>query len=158
MQDERHGKPKVSVYRQTDKNVAEFWAEFKDADPTFSTWKDGVPTVKPADGKDHDWEKQEGKERLFKSQDNAGTVTYTEIVPAKKNAFLRSMLSSEHVFIFDAGPQIYVWVGSKADEAEKASSMKYAGEYMKQNQKHPCLPITRLIEGGDNESFTTYFR
>jgi len=154
--DERKGKPQVHVFSQNDKNVAEFWANFKDHDPAFSSWPNGVPQVAPDDGKDEEWEKS-NNQRMFKLSDASGSLQCTEVQPAVKGKYKRDMLKSDDVFIFDAGNEVFVWVGKGASAQEKREAMKYAADYMKSNNRDCRLPITKLLEGQDNNAFRSYF-
>lgn len=154
--DERKGKPKLETYMQNGKDVAEFWANFKDLDPTFSTWPKGIPTVGPDDGKDMEWEKS-SEQRLFRLSDSTGDLKCTEVTPAVKGKYKKDMLKSEDVFIFDAGNEVFVWVGAGASAQEKREAMKSAADYMKQNSRPAALPITKILEGADNNAFNSYF-
>jgi len=154
--DERKGKPKQLVYSQTAKDVKEFWDAFKDLDPAYSTWPNGIPQVGPDDGKDEEWEKA-SEQRMFKLSDATGTLESTEVVPAVKGKYKRDMLKSEDVFIFDAGNEIFVWVGAGSSAQERREAMKYGADYMKKYNKNPCLPITKILEGADNNAFKSYF-
>jgi len=154
--DERKGKPQVHVFSQTDKNVAEFWENFKTHDPAFSSWPNGVPQVDPDDGKDGEWEKS-NNQRLFKLSDSTGTLQCTEVQPAVKGKYKRDMLKSEDVFIFDAGNEIFAWVGQAASAQEKREALKYASDYMKQNNRDARLPLTKILEGSDSNSFKSFF-
>jgi gelsolin len=156
LDDERKGKPKQIVYNQTDRDVKEFWAFFKDLDPAFGSWTNGIPTVGPDDGKDEEWEKA-SEQRMFKLSDSTGSLQCTEVVPAVKGKYKRGMLESGDVFIFDAGNEIFVWVGSGASAQEKREAMKYAADYMKKFNRNPCLPITKILEGSDSNAFKSYF-
>jgi len=156
MIDERKGKPKMEIYRQVEKGVAEFWSHFKDLDPAFSSWPGGVPQVAPDDGKDDEWEKS-NEQRLFKLSDASGSLQCTEVTPAKKGHYKRDMLKSEDVFIFDAGNEVFCWVGNGASAQEKREAMKYAADYMKKNNRDARLPITKILEGADNNAFKSFF-
>ena len=46
----------------------------------------------------------------------------------------RSMLSSEDVYLVDPGPELLVWVGSKASERERAAAFNTASAYLKQHK------------------------
>jgi len=154
--DERKGRPKLEVYSQNGKDVGEFWANFKDLDPAYSSWTNGLPQIAPDDGKDAEWEKSV-EQRLFRLSDATGSMQCTEVKPAVKGKYKRDMLKSEDVFIFDAGNEIFVWVGAGASAQEKREAMKFAADYMKSNNRPMALPITKLLEGGDNNSFKSYF-
>ena len=48
---------------------------------------------------------------------------------------------------------VFVWVGSKATVKERRFALQYAQDYIKQYNRPPYTPITRVIEGGENEIF-----
>jgi len=154
--DERKGKPKQLVYSQGAKDVKEFWDQFKDLDPAYASWPNGIPEVNPDDGKDDEWEKS-NEQRMFRLSDATGSLQCTEVVPAVKGKYKRDMLKSEDVFIFDAGNEIFVWVGSGSSPQERREAMKYGADYMKKNNRNPCLPLTKILEGSDNNAFKSFF-
>lgn len=157
LDDERRGAPKVHVFSQTDRDVKEFWANFKDKDETFATWVDGVPTVAEDDGKDDAWESA-NNQKLFQLSDASGSLTFTEVTPEKPGAYTRAMLKSEDVFVFDAGNEVFAWVGKGASASEKREAMAFAANYLKTHNRDPRLPITKLLEGQDSNAFKTFFR
>jgi len=154
--DERKGKPKQLVYSQGAKDVKEFWDQLAPLDPASSSWPGGIPQVNPDDGKDDEWEKN-NEQKMFKLSDSTGSLQCTEVVPAVKGKYKRDMLKTEDVFIFDAGNEIFVWVGNGASAQEKREGLKYAADYMKKYNRNPCLPLTKILEGADNNSFKSFF-
>jgi len=154
--DERKGKPKQLVYSQGAKDVKEFWDQLAPLDPASSGWPGGIPQINPDDGKDDEWEKN-NEQKMFKLSDSTGSLQCTEVVPAVKGKYKRDMLKTEDVFIFDAGNEIFVWVGNGASAQEKREGLKYAADYMKKYNRNPCLPLTKILEGADNNSFKSFF-
>jgi len=67
------------------------------------------------------------------------------------------MLKTEDVFVFDAGNEVYAWIGKGASAQEKREAMQYAQNYLKQTGRNVCLPVTKILEGADNNSFKSYF-
>jgi gelsolin len=68
----------------------------------------------------------------------------------------RDNLDSKDVFVLDAGPEVFVWVGKDASVKEKAHAMGYAQTYLKKNDRPNWLPLTRVFDGGENQVFTAY--
>jgi gelsolin len=171
--DERKGKPEVHVFAQTDKpsgdsNVGLFFSYFdEDLKEAGVEHKAGVQLSdehaqafldKISDdtgGCDRAWEKS-SKKRLMKLSDESGEMKCTEVSEGK---CYKSSLTSEDVFIFDIGREIYVWIGSGASAGEKKKGMSYADEYLRSNlDGRPAgLPVTQIFEGGENEVFNGSF-
>jgi gelsolin len=154
--DERKGKPQVHVFSQNDRNVKEFWDEVAKYDSSSSSWPNGIPTITPDDGKDEEWEKS-NEQKLFQLSDASGSLTFTEVKPEVKGKYKRAMLKSEDVFIFDAGNEVFAWIGKGASAQEKREAMQRAQDYLKQNGRNTSLPVTKILEGADNNSFKSFF-
>jgi len=154
--DERRGKPQVQVFSQTDRNVKEFWDEVAKFDSTSGSWPNGVPAVAADDGKDEEWEKST-EQKLFQLSDASGSLTFTEIKPEVKGKYKRAHLKSEDVFIFDAGNEVFAWIGKGASAQEKREAMQYAQNYLKKSGRNTSLPVTKILEGADNNAFKSYF-
>jgi len=61
------------------------------------------------------------------------------------------------VFILDAGNEVFTWIGSKASAGEKSKALHFAQDYLTANPDRPAwLPITRVLEGGENEVFLAH--
>jgi hypothetical protein len=144
------------VYNEKDKDVFEFWKHFEGHDASFSSWPNGVPEVSADDGSDGAWEAATVT-RMFHLSDASGEMVFTEVHPTKPGYFLRSMLKTDDVMVFDSGNEVFVWVGKGASKDEKREAMGRAAEYMKKNNRPPQLPITKLLEGCDSKSFNSFF-
>jgi len=81
---------------------------------------------------------------LFRLSDASGKTTFTKVHEGKVNA---SMLDSNDVFILDGKAQLFVWVGKGASHGEKSQAMKFAEQYMVDNNRPKTLPVTRISEG-----------
>jgi gelsolin len=145
--DERQGKPEVLVYSQGDNDEKEFFEQF----PEFK--EKGIPEVSEEAGDDAEWENASEK-RLFQLSDASGKLEFKLV--AEKNV-PRKHLNSDDVFIFDIGSKVFAWVGKGASDGEKKNAMMYAGNYLKEYNRPPGLPISRILEGGDNETFNSSF-
>jgi len=100
-------------------------------------------------------EKQSDEKVLMQLSDESGTLSFTE--KAKGANIKRDQLNSDDVFIFDVGAEIFVWIGKGASGDEKKNAMQYATTYLKDSGRPVYLPVTRLLEGGENEVFESYF-
>jgi gelsolin len=69
----------------------------------------------------------------------------------------RSLLDEDDVFLLDAGWEIFVWIGKKADRSEKLSAMSKSDAYCKGNPRTADLPLTLVKSGYENNDFTAYF-
>jgi gelsolin len=61
------------------------------------------------------------------------------------------------VFIFDCGFQVFVWIGRAASPTEKRMGIQYAQTYMTKFNRPHYLPVSRVMEGGENEIFLSVF-
>jgi gelsolin len=143
--DERRGKPEVEVFAQGDKDAGEFWKAFG---------LDAEPAEIPADsGDDAEWEKKSEK-RLLHLSDASGKLEFKMVA---ETTVKKSQLISDDVFIFDIGSEVFVWVGKGASKEEKRQAMQYAQNYLKEYKRPAWLPISRILEGGENEVFNSSF-
>jgi gelsolin len=145
--DERSGKPEVEVFTQGDSDEAEFLSQF----PGYSA--DAPPVISDESGDDLAWEKTASK-TLFQLSDSSGDLEFKEVAKGKVT---KDLLSSDDVFIFDIGCEIFSWVGKGASAEEKKGALHYAQQYIINIRKMPELPICKIIEGGENEVFNTAF-
>lgn len=58
------------------------------------------------------------------------------------------------VFVFDAGMEVFVWIGKGATANEKRLGIQYAQKYLNDYKRPAWLPISRVIEGAESEYFT----
>jgi hypothetical protein len=69
----------------------------------------------------------------------------------------RALLDSDDVFIFDIGFEVFVWVGRGASKLERRTALQYAQDYLMAYKKPLHTPISRVLEGGENEVFELSF-
>jgi gelsolin len=85
-----------------------------------------------------------GEGVLYKLSDASGSLTCSE---AKRGDIKVTDLDSNDVFILDAGREIFVWVGSKASDAERRNAMPTAQAYLHANNKPIHTAVHCVNEG-----------
>jgi len=136
--DERGGKPTVTVYNPGEKDEGEFWAALGS----------GPEGVSPDDDADLAIEAG-GARKLFRLSDADGVLKTTQCAHVT-----RAELNSADVFILDAGNEVFTWIGRDASKGEKSKALHFAQTYLKDHPERPAwLPISRVLEGGENEVF-----
>jgi gelsolin len=139
--DERAGKPAVTVYSQGDKDEQEFWTALGSGPAGVSAEDDADLAAEAA-----------GERKLFRLSDADGALKTTQCASVTK-----AELNSNDVFILDAGNEVFTWIGRDASKGEKSKALHFAQEYLKQNPARPAwLPISRVLEGGENEVFNAH--
>lgn len=93
---------------------------------------------------------------LLKLSDVSGSLQVQEV--GKGKTIKKSLLDSNDVFILDAGQEVIAWVGAKASAGEKKFALKYAQEYVALKGKNPAIPVSRVLEGGENEVWNSLFQ
>jgi len=139
--DERKGLAKVTVLAEGD-SAPDFWATLGGETPVKSAAEGGKDEL-VVDIK-----------RLFRLHEADGSLSFTQVGEGK---FKRDLLSHDDVFVLDDGAEIFAWVGANASANEKRLAFKYAQDYLIQNQRPLHLPITRILDGGENELFEAAF-
>lgn len=137
---ERNGKSKGRVIEENEDDAA-FWKVLGGKGPVASA---------EAGGCDVEAQSIASVEKtLLKLSDATGAMKLTEVAKGKK--IKKSLLDSSDVFIVDAGHEVIAWVGAKASVGERKYAIKYAEEYVTQKNKNPATPVSRVLEGGENE-------
>ncbi|CAF4502219.1 unnamed protein product, partial [Rotaria sp. Silwood2] len=115
----------------------------------------GYGQVKPAiEGGEDDDIKSSGKQ-LYRLTDTSGTLEFKKVATGKD--VHRALLHSNDVFILDSGSEIFVWIGKGASMIEKKKAMDYAKANLVKEKKPSHLPVSRILEGGENEVFEHSF-
>jgi len=139
--DERGGKPVVTVYDQGDKDEKEFWDALGSGPEGVSKDDDSDLVAEAA-----------GQRKLFRLSDADGALKTTQCA-----SVTRAELNSNDVFILDAGNEVFTWIGRDASKGEKSKALHFAQEYLAQHPDRPAwLPISRVLEGGENEVFNAH--
>jgi len=143
--DERKGLPKIHVFEENGKDLAPFWKAIGGQGPVKSA-EEG--------GDDAEHEKSSDK-ILFRLSDASGKLDFKEV--AKGAAVKRNMLQSADVFVLDTGAEVFAWIGRGSSVGERKSAMQYAQDYLVKFKRPLYLPISRVLEGGENEVFEAAF-
>ncbi|KAH8058802.1 hypothetical protein JL720_13992 [Aureococcus anophagefferens] len=117
----RNGKSSVKVDIDAD-----FWAAPGGEGPIAPETDAPVESEEPGEG------------ILFKLSDASGELQCTEV---GRGDVKKSMLSSDDVFLLDAGREVFTWIGSKASDAERRNAMSTAIAYLTSANK----PISTAI-------------
>jgi len=143
---ERKGQAKCTTFRQGD----------KDDDDIIEFWKilGGKPDkLNPDAGDDEEWEKDSTK-ALWHLSDASGKMAFKEVAKGKVQ---KKHLNSNDVFIFDIGSEVFAWVGKGSSADEKKMALAYAQNYLKDHSRPSHLPISKILEGSENNVFNSSF-
>jgi len=110
--------------------------------------------IKSAEEGGSDEEIKQATPKLFQVSDASGKLEVTLISEGKLE---KKMLDEKDCFILDTGNEIHVWVGKGATKQERAKSMEHAAQYIKDNNLPAWLPISRVGQGGESNTFKGYF-
>jgi len=144
---ERKGKVRIANIREGDKD--------EDSKKFFSLLGGSVDspiTSAEKGGDDAEAEKDGHKIRqLWRLSDASGKMEFSKV--SEGNAIKKSQLDGNDVFIFDAGAEIFAWIGKGASDKEKYEALVYAQQYLSKNKRPLYLPISRILQGGENPKF-----
>jgi len=88
---------------------------------------------------------------LYQLSDESGELNLTSV------PFARSSLNGSDVFIIDVGAEVFVWIGQGASEKERKYAMHYGQQYLNTHNRPAWLPLTRVLQGAENELLLSYF-
>lgn len=143
---ERNGKSKGRVLDEGDDDAA-FWKALGGKGPIASA---------AAGGSDLEADSIALVEKtLLRLSDATGAFKLTEVAKGKK--IKKGALDSNDVFILDAGQEVIAWVGAKASAGEKKKALQFAQDYVLKKNKNPATPVSRVLEGGENDLWHTLF-
>jgi len=145
LKDERKSQPVVYVIEEGDKGA--------DAD---EFWKllGGRGNIKTAEegGSDKEVEKEIASvRRLMHLSDASGKMEFKQV--SEGNGIKKTQFISDDVMVFDSGAEVFVWVGKGASKEEKKNALGYAQKYLTDYKRPSFIPITRVQEAGESESF-----
>lgn len=140
---ERDSKPAVKQLEQDDDD-AEFWKMLGGKGPIASA---------AAGGDDLEAERKAGDDtKLYRLNDQKGLTL------EGSGRFSYNQLDARDVFLLDTGIELFLWVGKGASQEERSKSMLYAIRLLSTMKKPATTPITRLVQGGETDTFKTYFQ
>nr|AAD24195.1 fragmin A [Physarum polycephalum] len=143
---ERNGKSKGRVVEESEDDAA-FWKALGGK---------GAIASAEAGGSDVEADSIANVEKtLHRLSDATGNMKLAEVAKGKK--IKKSLLDSTDVFIIDAGQEVIAWVGAKASVGERKYALRYAQEFVTQHNKNPATPVSRVLEGGENEVWNSLF-
>jgi gelsolin len=135
---ERQGASKVIVIDEGDREMSKFWDALG-----------SKGDIKSA-GEDIDEDMTKFERKLFRVSDASGELTFKE---ESTGTITKDQFDTNDVFVFDAGYEVFVWIGKNSTAKEKKYSLHYAQDYIQKYDRPAYLPITRVLEGGENETF-----
>ncbi|CAG8467457.1 1177_t:CDS:10 [Scutellospora calospora] len=136
---DRNGLAHVIVIDEGDREMGKFWEALGCEGPIKSAAEDTVTDISST------------PKKLFRVSDASGTLKFTE---EKTGTVKMCDFDTNDVFVFDAGHQVFVWIGLKSTITEKKYSLHHAEEYIKKHNRPSSIPITRVMQGGENDVFT----
>jgi gelsolin len=142
---EREGAATVKVVAESDDD-AEFFKFLGNKGPIADA---------AAGGSDVEAEKKDVGGVLLRLSDASGKLEFTEVTKGLK--INRSHLDSNDVFILYTGAEVFAWVGKKASTVEKKTALQFAQEYVQKAGLPPYISVARILEGGENEIFESFF-
>eukprot|EP01103_Thecamoeba_quadrilineata_P011026 TRINITY_DN2544_c0_g1_i1.p1 TRINITY_DN2544_c0_g1~~TRINITY_DN2544_c0_g1_i1.p1 ORF type:complete len:381 (-),score=63.14 TRINITY_DN2544_c0_g1_i1:42-1184(-) len=144
--DERAGKAKITVHNEGDNDLQEFWSYLKGGEGPVKSAEEG-------NQKSRGLLEDMAVRRLFRVSEQNHKVSFNQIAEGTVSA---SNFDSNDAFVFDAGCEVFVWVGKNANLAEKRAAMQFALDYMNQYNRPKWLPITKVNEGTPNDPTRQY--
>ncbi|CAG8575558.1 677_t:CDS:10 [Funneliformis mosseae] len=135
---ERQGACNIIVIDEGDREMGSFWDALG-----------SKGDIKPAD-EDTAEDMTKIEHKLLRVSDSSGKLTFKE---EATGTITRDQFDTNDVFVFDAGHEVFVWIGKNSTVKEKKYSLQYAQDYIQKYNRPAYLPITRVMEGGENETF-----
>jgi len=140
---DRRGQVQIHVINEAD----------NDADTeAFFNLLGGRGPIAPANEGGDDANAEAFVKKLFRLSDAGG---FTEV--ASGNAVKRNLLESSDVFIVDSGAHVFAWVGKNSSQQERRLALGAAQQYLAHAGRPAHLPISRILEGGENDTFEHSF-
>ncbi|KAL0221446.1 hypothetical protein RCL1_001300 [Eukaryota sp. TZLM3-RCL] len=151
---ERGSKPKVVLLDDgqsddpsSNPEAADFWNNLQGSkDDVLSSEEGGLD-------EEHD---KNSTEVLYHVSDASGTLECSKL--DTPNGLTRELLDTNDCFILDLGNELFVWVGRHSTNEEKTGAMKFAEDFLVQNNRPEWTPITRVIEDGETPLFKDHFK
>jgi len=145
LDDERGGKVVIHVIGEfdmhnTDDVTNKFWELLGGRVDSIKSAKEGGSDEKPISVKN-----------MLKISDDTGSVKTTPV------PFARSSLVSGDAFIIDVGSEVFVWVGRTSSPNERKYALQQGQQYIQKTGRPIWTPLSRVMEGGENEALLAHF-
>jgi len=141
--DERKGLATVTVFEEGAKDAKPFWDLLGGEGPVKSAAEGGAD------------EETKSTKVLFQLSDASGKMEFKQV--ALGADVKKSKLVSEDVMILDNGAEVFAWIGKGASAGEKKQALQFAHDYLIKFNRPAHTPISRILEGGENEVFNASF-
>lgn len=92
--------------------------------------------------------------KLFHLSDASGKLEINEV---EERPLKRSHLNDDDTYILELYNQVYVWQGKGASKTEKQMGVKYARDFVKNNNKPKGTKISRIAQGCEDTRFKSFF-
>ncbi|CAG8657362.1 10139_t:CDS:10, partial [Ambispora leptoticha] len=136
VESERNGATNIIVVDEGDKEMPKFWEALG-----------SKGEIKPAEA-DVATEAAHYEKKLYRLSDASGQIKFTQEATGN---IRKSHFDTNDVFIYDAGFEVFVWIGKNTTVKEKRYALDYAQKYIKEHDRPEFTPISRVVEGGENE-------
>eukprot|EP00730_Choanoeca_flexa_P001760 TRINITY_DN10771_c0_g1_i5.p1 TRINITY_DN10771_c0_g1~~TRINITY_DN10771_c0_g1_i5.p1 ORF type:complete len:856 (+),score=278.96 TRINITY_DN10771_c0_g1_i5:62-2629(+) len=144
LDDEREGAPTKEVFAEGEGNLREWWQALGGEGPVKSAAEGGNDeAIKLSD------------KRLLRVSDATGKIKMDVVAQGPQIA--RNLVDSNDAYILDDGYEVMVWIGKGASRAERKNALGFAVEYLKNYNRDLDTPISRIMDGGENETFEAAF-
>jgi gelsolin len=140
--EDRKGKAKIIVLEEGDKE-ADFWKIVVGGEGAVLSAEEG--------GDDNASENAPASKTLFQLSDATGTLQFKQV--ATKSDCKMSVLDPNDVFILDTGAEVFAWIGKGASTGEKSKALSFAQDYLTKFNRPAHTPISRILQGGENDVF-----
>jgi gelsolin len=141
---EREGRATITVFEEADKEYPKEWVDHLGK---------GAIASAAEGGDDLAFEREPTFKKLFRLSDASGKLTMT--ASGEGAAVSYKSLDTNDVFIVDIGTEVFAWIGKNTTAQERKNGMRYAEQYLKDAQRPLTTPISRVIEGSENQWFLT---
>ncbi|KAI3645776.1 hypothetical protein MP228_008704 [Amoeboaphelidium protococcarum] len=135
--DQRDGRAKLQAFNEGDADAKPFWDAVG-----------GQKAIKSA--ADVTEEPKAFTKVLFVLSDASGKLEFKQVASGQIKL---AQFDSTNVNVYDSGHEVFVWIGKSASAQEKRNGLQYAQDYLAKYNRPAYLPISRVLEGGENEVF-----
>lgn len=145
LRDER-GEAEAFMFTEGDDDLAPFWEALGGEGPVKSADEGGSDSSASSSSSE--------AHRLLRLTDAGGSLKFSL---EHEGELKRGMLDSSDVFVVDTGVEVYVWIGKNSSRGERKHGMQYGQQYLAEYGRPAELPLSRVVEGGENTVFEMAF-